>query len=108
MPTVLNSPTVKTLTEFTALVEKQLAASKGPLWHRGCADFDNHHLSSSLYRHPTTKDAKGLLALETKMLTHFNQRSIPFVARPLKDDNWERLFFMQHFEIPTRLLDWKV
>jgi hypothetical protein len=24
----------------------------------------------------------------------------------LKDDNWERLFFMQHFEIPTRLLDW--
>jgi hypothetical protein len=106
MATVLNSPIVKTLTEFTALVERQLAASKGPLWHRGCADFDNHYLSASLYRHPTTKDAKGLLALESKMLTDFKQRSIPFIPRPLKDDNWERLFFMQHFEIPTRLLDW--
>jgi hypothetical protein len=50
MPTALNSPTVVTLTEFTALVEKQLASSKGPLWHRGCADFDNHHLSPGLYR----------------------------------------------------------
>jgi hypothetical protein len=106
MATVLNSPSISTLTEFTALVEKQLAASNGTLWHRGCADFAHHLLSSSLYRHPTIKDAKGLVALEAKMLTHFKQRSIPFIARPLKDDDWERLFFMQHFEIPTRLLDW--
>jgi hypothetical protein len=106
MATVLNSPIISTLTEFTALVEKQLAASKGTLWHRGCADFDRHLLSSSLYRHPVIKDAKGLIDLEAKMLTHFKQRSIPFISRPLKDDDWERLFFMQHFEIPTRLLDW--
>ncbi len=106
MPTALNSPIIKTLTEFTELVEKLLISANGPLWHRGCADFENHHLSPSLYRHPTKKDAKSLLALETQMLTHFRQRSDPFISRPLKDDDWERLFFMQHFEIPTRLLDW--
>jgi hypothetical protein len=106
MPTALNSPTIQTLTEFTALIERLLGSAKGPLWHRGCADFDNHHLSPGLYRHPTIKDADRLLALEERMLTHFRQRSDPFISRPLKDNDWERLFFMQHFEIPTRLLDW--
>jgi hypothetical protein len=33
MPTVLKSPTVTTLTAFTDLIEKTLAASRGALWH---------------------------------------------------------------------------
>src|SRR2546425_4816609 len=106
MATTLNSPVVKSLTEFTALVEKQLATSKGgELWHRGCADFANDFLSPGLYRHPTTTDTKDLLELEMKMLSRFQQRSIPFVDQQLQAD-WERLFYMQHFAIPTRLLDW--
>jgi len=106
MPTTLRSPTVRTLTEFTALVEEQLAASQGgALWHRGCPDFKNDEQSPGLFRHPKTKDIKSLLTLEMDMLSRFRQRSIPFVDRPL-DDYWERLFFMQHFRIPTRLLDW--
>ena len=40
-----------------------------------------------------------------EMLSRFRQRSIPFVDRPLAND-WQSLFFMQHFSIPTRLLDW--
>lgn len=106
VPTPLTSPIVTSLTEFTQLVETRLATAKGPLWHRGCADFAAHHLSPTLYRHPTTKDAAELLKLEVKMLSRFRQRSIPFVRAPLRDDDWERLFFMQHFGIPTRLLDW--
>jgi hypothetical protein len=103
----LKTPVVTNLTEFTKLIEDQLAASTGGvLWHRGCADFANHHLSSSLYRHKTITAADDLLKLEMDMITHFKQRSIPFVTRPLNDNDWERLFFMQHFEIPTRLLDW--
>jgi len=105
MATTLNSPDVKSLTEFTKLIEERLAASNGALWHRGCADFDNDHLTPGLYRHPTKTNIKDLLALEMKMLSHFRQRSIPFVNRPL-EENWERLFFMQHSLIPTRLLDW--
>jgi|SRR5580704_9172940 hypothetical protein len=106
MPTVLSEPPVTTLTDFTALIEKRLTSSKHPLWHRGCADFGNFTLAPSLYRHPTIKVAKELLELEMKILAHFRQRSDPFITRPLREDPWERLFFMQHFEIPTRLLDW--
>jgi len=84
MPTKLNSPTVKTLTEFTALVEKQLSASKGAaIWHRGCADFNNDKQSPGLYRHPKIKEIKKLLALEMQMLSRFRQRSMPFMDRPL-------------------------
>jgi hypothetical protein len=105
MATTLNSPDVESLTDFTKLIEERLLASNGELWHRGCADFGNDHLTPGLYRHPTITDIKPLLELEMRMLSHFRQRSIPFVNRPL-DDYWERLFFMQHSAIPTRLLDW--
>lgn len=105
MATPLTSPAVNTLTEFTKLIEERLAASKGVLWHRGCADFDNHFLLPGLYRHPDITGIKELLELERKMLSHFAQRSIPFVDRQMNED-WERLFLMQHFLIPTRLLDW--
>lgn len=35
----------------------------------------------------------------------FRQRSIPFHNRALYDD-WDTFFFMQHYGVPTRLLDW--
>lgn len=38
-------------------------------------------------------------------MMRFRQRSLPFVSRPLGDD-WEALFIMQHYGVPTRLLDW--
>ena len=38
-------------------------------------------------------------------MTRFRQRSIPYHSRSLTDD-WDTLFFMQHYGVPTRLLDW--
>jgi hypothetical protein len=38
-------------------------------------------------------------------MTRFRQRSIPYHTRSLIDD-WDALFFMQHYSVPTRLLDW--
>jgi len=35
----------------------------------------------------------------------FRQRSIPLHNRSL-DNDWDALFFMQHYSVPTRLLDW--
>lgn len=43
--------------------------------------------------------------MEFDILNRFKHRSIPFQQRPLNTD-WEYLFFMQHFGVPTRLLDW--
>ena len=38
-------------------------------------------------------------------MARFRQRSLPFHSRSWEDD-WDVLFFMQHYRIPTRLLDW--
>jgi FRG domain len=43
--------------------------------------------------------------LERDLMARFKQRSIPYLPRDFRDD-WDALFFMQHYGVPTRLLDW--
>jgi len=38
-------------------------------------------------------------------MVRFRQRGVPYHSRDLRDD-WDALFFMQHYGVPTRLLDW--
>ena len=45
------------------------------------------------------------MRLEKLLVERFRQRSIPFHARSTSD-TWEWLFLMQHYGVPTRLLDW--
>jgi hypothetical protein len=80
------------------------ASSTVQLWYRGTSS-SSHALRSSLYRHPTKTDIDDLLALEKRLINRFKQRSVPYTTRYLRDD-WEYLFLMQHFGVPTRLLDW--
>jgi hypothetical protein len=75
-----------------------------PLWYRG-AGLATHKLIPTLFRHKKTSDAKGFAALEQNLITRFRQRSIPYHDRDLSDE-WNNLFFMQHYGVPTRLLDW--
>ena len=74
------------------------------LWFRGSGNIA-HALEPSLYRHPTSKKPLELQLLERQLMTRFRQRSLPYHSRNLSDD-WEALFFMQHYGVPTRLLDW--
>lgn len=97
----------KSLSEFTEVVAALAAqAPDERLWYRGCGSWANM-LVPTLFRHPTLCGASDLLALETRLLTRFKQRAVPYLGRhALRDDPWEHLFMMQHYGVPTRLLDW--
>lgn len=92
-----------TLPEYLALVE-ELQHSADTLWYRGCGQ-SQFHLLPSLYRHRDALTPAKLPALERQIMTRFRQRSLPYQVRPLTDE-WDTLFFMQHYGVPTRLLDW--
>jgi hypothetical protein len=90
--------------DFVALVEDTQSATSASLWYRGCGR-SSYKLLPTLYRHPRITAIAGLAKLEAQLMTRFRQRSIPFHSRALSDD-WHALFFMQHYGVPTRLLDW--
>ena len=104
MPNALAETEIKSLNEFTQVIETNLAGNDGPLWYRGSEDAD-YKLVPSLYRHPTITVESKLLELEAQIIGRFRQRSIPYLTRSL-DGIWEYLYFMQHFGVPSRLLDW--
>jgi hypothetical protein len=81
-----------------------IRTAQGHLWFRGCNNAA-HKLLPSLYRHRTKTKIGELSKLENNLVTRFRQRSIPFRTGTLAD-KWDYLFFMQHYLVPTRLLDW--
>ncbi len=96
--------TIVSLGDYTTLIEQLTAKNKGAHWFRGVGDA-NHELIPSLYRHKKITEISQLIELEFEILTRFKHRSLPYQNRVL-NTNWEYLFFMQHFGVPTRLLDW--
>ena len=73
-------------------------------WYRGVTQSD-HSLSPSIFRHPKKKKIAEIQNLEIELVSAFKQRSLPFVAQTFNNE-WEQMFFMQHYGIPTRILDW--
>jgi hypothetical protein len=96
--------TISSLVEFTTAVEQARQSANGPLWFRGVGDSD-YTLEPSLFRHPKRRESLDVLELEHELLLRFRQRSVPYLDRTVGDD-WDCLFLMQHFGVPTRLLDW--
>jgi hypothetical protein len=94
----------KSLTEVLALIEEIRGSGNEQLWYRGCGKSKDK-LKPTLYRHRTIRTIANLATLEQNLLTRFRQRSIPFHDRDLSN-YWDALFFMQHYGVPTRLLDW--
>lgn len=94
----------KSLLQYLECVEQLQRRAGRPLWFRGTG-IATYPLVPSLYRHPTVTSRADFHELERKLMTRFRQRSLPYHSRDLSDD-WEALFFMQHYGAPTRLLDW--
>lgn len=94
---------VSTLGKFTGEVEK-ISSLNDVAWFRGAGNA-NYKLLPSLYRHPVITDSSTLIAQEQEILKRFKQRSLPYLTRTTTED-WDFFFIMQHFGVPTRLLDW--
>lgn len=69
------------------------------VWFRGQENKD-WTLTPSIARHP-----KGIAA-EIMLLKRFMQNAMPYVENKRPKAEWEWLFLMQHYGVPTRLLDW--
>jgi hypothetical protein len=95
---------VRSLPQFLEVIESLRIGGAQSLWYRGCGS-DKDKLLPTLFRHQKLTTAEQLSGLERDLMTRFRQRSIPYHSRSLADD-WEALFFMQHYGVPTRLLDW--
>lgn len=104
MPASPAETEIHTLNEYTHFIEQDMSAAEAPNWYRGCGDCA-YKLQPTLYRHPTISTIARLLEIENQIMSRFRQRSVPYHNRPLTDE-WENLFLMQHFGVPTRLLDW--
>lgn len=108
---------VDTLAAFTNKVEEFLAAAlirqkDSPYhgnWYRGAGMAASYKLEPSLYRHPTVKTVDELIKLERLMLDDFVRQNVlhsSAVHAPVGTDDFRTMFFMQHYGVPTRLLDW--
>lgn len=107
---------VGSLSEFASQVERILVATKEGKpdgtrvgnWYRGHGKR-NYQLVPSLYRHPVITDGGSLLDLESKMVGEFRRQGILHEFPSLRQnesESTETLFYMQHYGVPTRLLDW--
>lgn len=99
---------IKSLADFSANIEK-LIPTAGTVgnWYRGVGKATTYKLEPSLYRH-ASKDIDALLKIEAKMVQDFIGSTM--INQGLSDatdhDTLKTLFYMQHYGVPTRLLDW--
>ncbi len=97
----MKSITINSLTEY---ITQSLSISEehenDEIWYRGQSK-EKYTLLPSIYRSPYQVEN------EQTFFQNFKAQSRPYSPMDTKDD-WEIYFHMQHFGVPTRLLDWTI
>lgn len=89
---------VNSVSEYIQKICELSDGHDGPLWFRGLKD-QSYRLSPTLFRDQYTyKD-------EAHLMNIFRARAVPHI-KTLPNSEYEWLFVMQHYGLPTRLLDW--
>jgi len=90
--------------DFIDKVDRDAPCALNSLWFRGVGKAA-YKLSASIHRHSDIKSIEALFGMENRLLTRYKERSVPYLTSQARD-SWELLFLMQHYSVPTRLLDW--
>lgn len=95
----MNGITSPMWTRFLESIKKAKAELGNPevLWYRG-------HPNSDFYLLATLLRYENGIKREEHLFTSFKKFSDRILKR--RDSEWETLFEMQHYGVPTRLLDW--
>jgi hypothetical protein len=100
----LTENSITTFQDFISLVDQTTPGAMTSLWFRGVGKA-SYPLAPSIHRHAQVIDQASLFSMEQKLLTRYKERSVPYLPAQARD-SWEFLFLMQHYSVPTRLLDW--
>lgn len=103
MPT-LSEIKISSFQEFLEKTDLGQSSDHTAIWFRGTGNAE-YTLSPTLHRHPEIDNTNKLFEFENRLITRFKERSVPYLAHRINDE-WELLFLMQHYGMPTRLLDW--
>ncbi|NMZ81844.1 FRG domain-containing protein [Pseudomonas mandelii] len=104
-PGRLRTITVNSTFQYLNELEK-LDCTNKMFWYRGIGNV-GHDLIPSLFRHKTAVTKSDFSKIESDLNETFRMRSFPYTESfRWLDGEWDQLFFMQHYRVPTRLLDW--
>ncbi|HWI81512.1 FRG domain-containing protein [Ramlibacter sp.] len=95
---ILDASFASTAEFLQVLSELSAKIGEEAVWFRGHSS-SSYKLLPSIARNPTALQREALLS------KRFKQNAYPFRQSPPQSE-WEWLFLMQHFGVPTRLLDW--
>lgn len=95
---------VKSFEEVLGAVEK-FQSSTHVAWYRGCSKLSYELLPKIARGAKGVRKFSDVRPHENRMFREFRERSNPFVVHHT-DDEWDNMFIMQHYGVPTRLLDW--